>query len=296
MYELLMLKKYSEDGNNDTSGALNIWKDKLTKHFKHLKHKRKVIEQSQHLYNCQFQPFSKNITNNLLFEDNFLNTSIQPRTEHKQPKDEDDDVNDSKCCHLGIGKKTTLVDMPKRDCPEDEAKERVEGGRHDTKERTHTWNDTTGRHRLARVIIRLTDVQNYSLSENEANTPNEDVDYDPGTPSNDTVRVHVRGLAQNTLEDKLGRNVGVERADDDGRDKHERESRLPSPRFRKRSDNGSCRILAAVIVADSSSDGEKNELGNGQCSESLGEILGSLHLSDERRVENLTDPKESDAA
>lgn len=163
--------------------------------------------------------------------------------------------------------------MPKRDCPEDEAKERVEGGRHDTKERTHTWND---------------------ISENEANTPNEDVDYDPGTPSNDTVRVHVRGLAQNTLEDKLGRNVGVERADDDGRDKHERESRLPSPRFRKRSDNGSCRILAAVIVADSSSDGEKNELGNGQCSESLGEILGSLHLSDERRVENLTDPKESD--
>lgn len=49
------------------------------------------------------------------------------------------------------------------------------------------------------------------------------------------------------------------------------------------------------MVADSSSDGEKNELGNGQCSEGLGEILGSSHLGDKRRIENLANPKESDA-
>lgn len=139
-------------------------------------------------------------------------------------------------------------------------------------------------------------MKNYSLSKNERNTPDEGDDSDPRTPSNNTVRVHVRGLAQNTLEDKLGSNIGVEGANDDSGDKHEREGRLPSPRFRERSDNRSCRILARVVVADSSSDGEKNKLGNGQCSEGLREILGSSHLGDKRRIENLTDPKESDAA
>lgn len=163
--------------------------------------------------------------------------------------------------------------MPERDGPEYEAEERVESGRHDAKERTHTWND---------------------ISKNKGNTPDEGDDSDPRTPPNNTVRVHVRGLAQSTLEDKLGSDIGVEGANDDSRDKHERESRLPSPRFRERSDDRSCRILTGVVVADSSGDGEKNELGNGQCSEGLGEILGSSHLGNKRRIENLTDPKESD--
>lgn len=144
-------------------------------------------------------------------------------------------------------------------------------------------------------MIRRRNVKNYSLSKNKGNTPNEGDDSDPRTPPNNTVGVHVLGLAQNTLEDKFGSDVGVEGSNDNSWDKHERESRLPSPRFRERSDNRSCRILAGVVVADSSSDGEKNELGNGQCSEGLGEILGSSHLSDKRRIENLTNPKESDA-
>lgn len=144
-------------------------------------------------------------------------------------------------------------------------------------------------------MIRRRNVKNYSLSKNKGNTPNEGDDSDPRTPPNNTVGVHVLGLAQNTLEDKFGSDVGVEGSNDNSWDKHERESRLPSPRFRERSDNRSCRILAGVVVADSSSDGEKNELGNGQCSEGLGEILGSSHLGDKRRIENLTNPKESDA-
>lgn len=144
-------------------------------------------------------------------------------------------------------------------------------------------------------MIRRRNVKNYPLSKNKGNTPNEGDDSDPRTPPNNTVGVHVLGLAQNTLEDKFGSDVGVEGSNDNSWDKHERESRLPSPRFRERSDNRSCRILAGVVVADSSSDGEKNELGNGQCSEGLGEILGSSHLGDKRRIENLTNPKESDA-
>lgn len=144
-------------------------------------------------------------------------------------------------------------------------------------------------------MIRRRNVKNYSLSKNKGNTPNEGDDSDPRTPPNNTVGVHVLGLAQNTLEDKFGSDVGVEGSNDNSWDKHERESRLPSPRFRERSNNRSCRILAGVVVADSSSDGEKNELGNGQCSEGLGEILGSSHLGDKRRIENLTNPKESDA-
>jgi hypothetical protein len=133
------------------------------------------------------------------------------------------------------------------------------------------------------------------LSENESDGPEGDDDGNPSSPSDNTVTVCVSRATQDSLENELGCDVGVKSADDDGRDENESKGRFSLPWLKKRSDRGGGRVLSEVVVSDGSNDTEEDKLKNGQGSESFGEVLGLFHFGDERGVQNLTNPEESDA-
>lgn len=103
-----------------------------------------------------------------------------------------------------------------------------------------------------------------SLSEDESHKPDAQDNGDPCSPADKAVAVGVAGVAEEAVEDELGRYVRVDSSNDNGRDEHKEERALACPRLRQRTDaRGSC-VLTHVVVADSGDDGEQDHLEDGE--------------------------------
>ncbi len=92
------------------------------------------------------------------------------------------------------------------------------------------------------------------------------------------------GVTEDTIEDELCSDVCIDRTDDDRRDEDKCEGRFLRPRFRKRTDDRCCGVLAKIMVSHSRGDAEEDQLHNGEGGESLGEVLRPSHLGDKRGV------------
>lgn len=123
----------------------------------------------------------------LLVGNDRIDTSVKTRTKHEQPKNKDNDVNDSHYRHLPVCKEPSSVDVVVCNSPEDEAEEGIKCGGHDTKEVSHTWDDTEE----TLATDALHPCYSYSLSKHESNRPDENINGDPTTPANNAVRVSV---------------------------------------------------------------------------------------------------------
>lgn len=154
--------------------------------------------------------------------------------------------------------------------PEDEAKERVKSSTKQREEVAHGWND---------------------LCKDEAQDPDNGSDTNPQTPSNDSVRVLVVRVLEETLVDVLGCHVGVDCTDDDRWNNDECERSLLVG-FLQRSKSRSSGVLTQVVEADHGGYSEEDQRRNCKGSEGFGEVLGTAQFRNECWEENLRHQEE----
>ena len=104
----------------------------------------------------------------------------------------------------------------------------------------------------------------------------------------------VSRLAHDSEVDEFGRDVGIDDADDESGDDHEREGSLLVRDHAQAAECRGRRILAQVSEANGWGHDEEKGGDAGQDSKSLGEVLWLFHLGDEGWEENLRNPEEAD--
>jgi hypothetical protein len=157
---------------------------------------------------------------NSLVEYDGFDRGVEPRTEHKETKGHDENVDDGLDRLQGGRPEFATVQMVVGHGPEDEAVERVECSRHDGQEVSHAWNDTVVNNIRGTVDL---------LSKDKGNSPETDIDEDPSTPADKAVAVGMPRIAQDSLVDEFTGNIGVEGANDDGGDHDKGKGRFSLP-------------------------------------------------------------------
>lgn len=196
-----------------------------------------------------------------------LHTDIKAWTEDEKPRSNEHklkggfDLSDPRL----TDPKLSLVKLEESEGPEDITEVAVEKGTHQRKQRREEGN---------------------GFADDPAENPGDDDASNPAGPTNGGVVVVVLCAEEDSREQVLGDNRSVEDTDDDSSGEDESKSDLLEDRS-KGSDSGGCGVLAGVSVNDNTGDAEKDELGDGDGVESLGELSRILHLGDEGRVHDV---------
>lgn len=202
-----------------------------------------------------------------------LDGSVKAGSKQEQTNEQNKDVDDRHDGPASTLEPFALVEMVVRDSEEDEAKEAVEGGAKKGEEIAHGRND---------------------LGEDEADDPDANHDNNPHTPADECVGVSVSGVAHQATVDILRSDIGVNDSDDDRGDDNEGERTLLVVVWAQRSKSWSGGVLAEIAEADRWWYDEQEGRDCGEDVQSLGKVLGLLHLRNEGWEEDLGDPEEGD--
>jgi hypothetical protein len=208
-----------------------------------------------------------------IISDDRHNSSIQARTQQKQPSSHDEDVNQSHNGSLRTTKQIPPVQMPICDSEIDEAEEGIESSTKKGQEITHARND---------------------LGEDESNGPDACHHAGPDAPTDGRVAVGVAGFAHDAEIHVFSADVCVDDTNDESGDNDKCKGSLLV------CDNSQatecrCRGVLPEVSEPNGWGNDEEESGHaGQNGEGLGEILWLLHLGDESWEENLRDPEEGD--